>query len=353
MPLDWGLGHATRCIPIIKNLLIENCSIIIATDGGQQKLLQKEFPQLSFTKLRGYKIKYSKSNRALAFSIITQIPKIIFLIYKEHQWLKKIIERKSIDLVISDNRYGLYSNKLPCIFITHQLTIKATNVWIENILQKINYSFINRFTECWIPDNMDETNIAGDLSHPKKMPTIPTSYIGMLSRFEKKEITEIKYKYSFILSGPEPQRTILENLILKDIDLLKEKILLVRGKPASDESLHSNVNIEIRNHLPQIELEKVFQESEFIICRSGYTSLMEILTLQKKSIIIPTPGQTEQEYLAERLHKINWCYSVKQKNFNLIKTLNAAEQFNFQLPEFKINNRQNFIHRFLETLSKK
>jgi uncharacterized protein (TIGR00661 family) len=350
-PLDWGLGHATRCIPVIQAFLKEECNIIIAASGATQQLLQNEFPNLQFIELFGYKIQYSKSRWLLPFNIIFQIPKIIKAIKKEHRWLKKTITQYPIDLVISDNRFGLYSNQVTSVFITHQLTIKAPFVWIEKILRKLNYWFINHFSECWIPDNASDFNLAGDLSHPAEMPDIPASYIGLLSRFKRDASISIKYKYCFLLSGPEPQRTILEKMILKDIDLLKEKVLLVRGKPNSNESLDLTDSIEVRNHLPQNELGQALQQSEYIVCRSGYTSLMEIISLQKKSIVIPTPGQTEQEYLAERLYQQHWCYTIEQKDFHLIHSLESAGEFDYILPEIKNSDLQFFIHQFVEKTS--
>ena len=143
-PLDWGLGHTTRCIPIIKALLANSCRVVVSCNTEQQNLLLQEFNNVEFLFLEGYNIKYASNPKLLPISIIGQLPTINKAIRYEHQWLDKIIENNNIDLVISDNRYGLYSNKIPCIFITHQLTIKASFLFIERWLQKINYQFINQ-----------------------------------------------------------------------------------------------------------------------------------------------------------------------------------------------------------------
>lgn len=330
-PLDWGLGHATRCIPIINALLKNGYEVLVATDGLQQILLQKEFPQLQFLQLKGYNIRYSKTKWLLPLKLLLQIPKILLAIKNEHRWLDKIIAANKIDVVISDNRFGLYSSKARCIFITHQLTIKAPFILLEQWLQKINYSFINKFNFCWIPDVAGEENIAGILSHPKLLPEIPVHYIGLLSRFEKSGSIEKKYDYCIVLSGPEPQRTIMEKLILKDINKVEGKILLVRGKPGSDTVLQLQQNVEIRNHLSGNELQKALQQSETIISRSGYTTVMEIVSLQKKSILIPTPGQTEQEYLAERLMQQHVCFAVPQHSFDLLSAINNANTFSYKI----------------------
>ena len=349
-PLDWGLGHATRCIPIIKALLLLGYNIYIACNNNQKKLLELEVKDVTFLLLNGYNVNYSFNNKLFALSIFKQLPKISKAIKFEHLWLEETIEKYKINLVISDNRYGLYTIKVPCIFITHQLLIKAPFAFIENYLQKINYQFINKFTQCWIPDFEASQNIAGVLSHPKNMPSIPVKYIGPLARFEDKNILEKKYDYCIILSGPEPQRTILEQRILKQINTISGKILLVRGLPNSQEHLLTTNDIEIKNHLSSIELGTAIRQSEFIITRSGYTTLMELLWLKKKSIVIPTPGQTEQEYLAKKLMQQGWCYSILQSQFNLAFAIRNAQQFTYKLPTIEVNDLQYCIGALVQNI---
>lgn len=331
-PLDWGLGHVTRCIPLIKAFKQLNWRVIIATNATGKIVLQKEFTDIEFEELKGYNIKYSKSAATFSLKILTQIPKIFAIIKYEHNWLQKIIDKHAINLVVSDNRYGLYSTKATCVFITHQLKIKAKFSFTEKLLQLNNYWHIQRFNYCWIPDCADANNLTGDMGHPIKMPAIKTFYMGLLSRFNKSNSTKIKYKYCISLSGPEPQRTILEKMILQQINQLQEKVLVVRGLPKSDELIEVAKNVEIKNHLTGADLEQAFLESEYIICRSGYTTMMEIITLQKKAILIPTPKQTEQEYLAKIAFTKNWCYTIPQSKFNLSKAVIAAEEFNYQIP---------------------
>jgi len=350
VPLDWGLGHATRCISLIRELKKTGCEIIIASTGEQLILLKKEFPTLASIELNGYNVRYSKKKRWLPFKILLQAPKILLSIRREHQSLQKIIEKLKVDAVVSDNRYGLYSSKIPCVFMTHQLRIKAPYQWLENFIQKINYHFINQYSECWIPDLEGEKNIAGSLSHPLKMPSVPVKYLGPLSRFKmsEKEITK-KYVYAFILSGPEPQRTIFEKKILNAVTQLKEKCIIVRGKPGNEESKGEVENCTIVNHLPTNQLQQVLNESEFIISRCGYTTVMEILSLQKKSILISTPGQTEQEYLAKHLMQQHWCYSCNQDD-DLLLHISKAREFEFTYPSFEANNLKPVIESFLYKL---
>ena len=310
---------------------------MIAASAEQKKFLQQEFPQIEFVELKGYGIRYSKIRWLFFFKLLLQAPRFLSTIKYEYKWLDKIIDEYKIDLIISDNRFGLHTKKCPCIFITHQLTIKAAFALIETLIQKINYSYINKFNACWVPDAAEKINAAGILSHPKKLPAIPVHYIGLLSRFKKNIIAEKKYDYCIVLSGPEPQRTILEKLILKDIHTIAGKTLLVRGLPTSEETIQTVSSVEIKNYLPGIQMQQAFDQSEYIISRSGYTTVMEILSMQKKSILVPTPGQTEQEYLADVLQKQNLIFTISQNKFSIINAVQQAKQFSYSsitLPVF-------------------
>jgi len=330
-PLDWGLGHATRCIPLIKHLQQIGCEVIVASDGEQLILLQQEFPGINTIPLKGYNAYYSKLKRWLPLKILLQSPKFLLSIYQERKWLQKIIRDLEIDMVISDNRYGLYTKRVPCVFITHQLRIKAGSKWLEDLIQRINYRCINHYDECWIPDFEGKLNIAGVLSHPLKVPSVPVKYIGILSRFTCEQNLEKKYDYFFIISGPEPQRTIFEKKILEVVPKLIGSVMIARGKPGEQDIPHVPSNCTIVNHFATKEFQQVFSGSEFIISRSGYTTIMEILLLQKKSILIPTPGQTEQEYLAQHLMEQHWCYSCGQSD-EVLSHINKSKAFQFIFP---------------------
>jgi UDP:flavonoid glycosyltransferase YjiC (YdhE family) len=322
-PLDWGLGHATRCIPLIRGLLDAGMEVVLAAEGVQAALLSREFPALECLPLFGYRARYSKRSWALPFTMMMQSPKLFKMITKEREWLADVIETHGIDLVISDNRYGLSSKKIPCIFITHQLTIKAPFGWLENILQKINYRFINRFTCCWVPDAAGDENLAGVLSHPKKMPAVPVHYIGMLARFAPQQLAQ-KFDVCIVLSGPEPQRTLLEKKIVRELFSVEGKVVLVRGKPSAADIFALPPHVTVYNHLPTEDLQQLVLQSQLIISRSGYTTVMEMAALGKNMLLIPTPGQTEQEYLAERLQQTGICRAAKQQGLDLAKELMDA-----------------------------
>jgi UDP-N-acetylglucosamine transferase subunit ALG13 len=352
-PLDWGLGHATRCIPLIHELIAQGAEPWLAAEGLQEKLLKEEFPQLPFLQLRGYRIVYSKTRMGMIWKIFRQASRLKKAIETENQWLKKMVDEYHFDAVISDNRFGLYHKNIPCIYITHQLTIKSLlGKWSEKLLQKRNYSYINRFHECWVPDIDGQDNLAGDLSHPALKPAIPLHYIGWLSRFRKTEVSEKSGHLLIILSGPEPQRSLLEEKIIKDIGHYNGTATIVRGLPGSPSLIPSTNMIRFYNHLGAAELNKEMMEAEYVISRGGYSTLMDVLALQKKSILIATPGQTEQEYLAGELMKKRMALAIDQKSFMLNDALTAARQFTYHLPVPEENNRMPvIIRKFLSSLN--
>jgi uncharacterized protein (TIGR00661 family) len=324
-PLDWGLGHATRCIPIIRMLLLNNADVIIAGDGASADLLKIEFPQLQFIPLKGYRIRYSEKGN-MALKMLVSTPKIIFRIIQEHIQLKKIIQQNHIDIVISDNRYGLWNKNIKSIFITHQLMIKSP--FLEYQLYLLVLYFVRKYDVCWIPDlNDSENNLSGDLSHKYKLPS-NALFVGPLSRFNNtKEEVKFQYDVLAIVSGPEPQRSIFEAILISQLKQIKLKSFVVCGKPHElyCERIIDNVNIV--SHLKSDALQEVIEQSKFIISRSGYSTIMDLAILGKKAFFVPTPGQTEQKYLAERLTKMNIFYSQKQDSFNISHAITKSSEY--------------------------
>ncbi|MEO6539810.1 MAG: glycosyltransferase [Ferruginibacter sp.] len=352
-PLDWGLGHATRCIPIIFKLIQQNCEVVVAADGAGKILLQQEFPQLTFIELKGYRMKYSRNRSWMPVSLLLQFPKLLYRVYAENRWLKKAVAAYKIDAVISDNRLGLSHKNIPCVYITHQLHIKTGSRFTESIAQKIHYHFINKFSSCWVPDAAGKTNLAGELSHPAVLPATPVIYLGPLSRFEKKEV-ELKYDLCIILSGPEPQRSVFEKMIMRDLKDCKGNILLIKGLPGIPVLLEINSGgLQIQDHLPAAELNQVILQSKIIISRSGYTTVMDLVKLQKKAILVPTPGQTEQEYLADYLQQQHLFYAVPQLNFSILDALKNAAAFSFVQPSVALDKYQEIMEDFVQITLKK
>ncbi len=352
-PLDWGLGHATRCIPIIRELITQGAEPCLACAGPTARLLQQEFPGLAIFPLRGYEVRYAKSRAGLFFSMLFQLPRLLASVRKEHAWLKALTATEHFDAIISDNRYGLSHPTIPAVFITHQLHIRSPlGKWNERILQKMNYRFINRFTQCWVPDQATAPGLAGALSHPEKKPAVPLKYTGPLSRFHETGITEKKGHLLILLSGPEPQRSLLEDQLSKAIAHYPGTADFVRGLPAAQSFIPSTRMLQFHNHLHAEALQEKIAEAEYVIARSGYSTVMDLAKMGKKSILIPTPGQTEQEYLAAFLQQQQFACSFPQQGFDLNKALETARSFHYRLPGIRDQGQlENCVRELLHSLS--
>jgi uncharacterized protein (TIGR00661 family) len=359
-PLDWGLGHATRCIPIIYELIRQGARVCIVVNPAQKTLLKSEFPDLEFIETEGYNIRY-KGGVFLKWGLLFRLPFLLRRIKLEHAWLDNLLQHRNIDAIISDNRYGFYHGTCYNVFITHQLQIqsgigfsKIVDRYINRKILKWTYSFIEKFSSCWIPDFDAELSIAGILSHPYQLPSIPVKYIGILSRFFPSEKNMQSNSLLILLSGPEPQRTEFENILLNQLANTSINTVVVRGLPGSDfPPPPVRENIQIRNHLHSKALMELINNSEFIIARSGYSTIMDLLAMKKNAILVPTPGQTEQEYLGHYLHNKKWMYSVDQKNFNLQEALNDFKNAKLLLPEIPSTNLQDVVKSLLSDLSLK
>ena len=347
-PLNWGLGHATRCVPIIRELLELGQNPIIAADKAPLSFLQKEFPDLQFIRLAGFEPLYSKGNSQV-LKLLTSVPKALADFRKEHKTIEEIVKKYNIDIIISDNRFGCWNKDVHSVYITHQTNIQVPKSfrWAASIINKIHHSYIRHYNELWIPDIKENPSLAGKLSHHKNNShfNIETNYIGFLSRFSKEAKEQKKeIDYLAILSGPEPQRTILEDIIIKQANNTKGKIVVLRAK-TEQETLpqHSADNISFFNHVDDNLFVELVETSRNIICRGGYSSLMDLINLNRNAFLIPTPGQTEQEYLAEHLSQAGLFNYCRQKDLDLNKVI---------IPEVEIknhfNNKQYNLHSFLE-----
>lgn len=329
-PLNWGLGHATRCIPIINALRAEGYEPVIGTSGRALYLLQQEFPELDFIHLPDYHITYQKKG-SFALKILQSAPTIIKKINEEQIRLKELIRAKKIDGVISDNRFGLYSKEVPCVFLTHQVMIKAPVG--EKILFKFNQKFIRKYSECWIPDFEGDHNLSGDLAH--RFPTEGRyRYIGPLSRFkERPKKKEATFQVLALISGPEPQRSMFEEIVTEQMIDLGLKGVVVRGITEQQKKEERN-GIVFHNYKTGKELEELLFDSELVVSRSGYSTIMDLCVSGKKAIFCPTPGQTEQEYLAVELDKKGFAPYFSQSEFDLKAGLIKSIEYS-GLPKFE------------------
>jgi len=317
-PLDWGLGHATRCIPVINEFLNQGCEVQIASSGDALILLKKEFPSLKSHQLTSYRAEYSRS-LPFMIKIILQLPKFLLVIGREHKEIATLIDQEEIDIVISDNRYGCWSKDIPSVLITHQVNILMSSKWkwMEWIINFGNHWQIRKFATCWVPDFAD--GVTGKMSDGQE---VKSTRIGMLSRFERRH-AELKYEVLAVLSGPEPQRSLLEEKLRLQLAASNLNYFMVLGKPAGSTSCSERE----AGHLNAFQLNELMESARVIVARSGYTTVMDLWKLGKKAIFIPTPGQTEQEYLADKLMKKGIAFSKGQDEFDLQQALRESSAY--------------------------
>lgn len=306
--LNWGLGHAVRCVPIIRHLINSKNEVILASDGVAMTLLQKEFPSAQILETPSYNITYSHDS--MIVNIIKQARSIIKTINDEQKWVNALSAQYEIDLIISDNRLGFYHQDISCIYMTHQVTIPGPR-WAMIFANKIHRAYINKYQECWIPDNKHPNSLSGKMSDGNlKTPKI---FIGPQSRLLKFN-DHIRYDYTAIISGPEPKRSQFEKQI---IELFSSRVdltfCIIRG--SENERLYQDYrHIEVFDLLDSTNINTIINQSNIVICRSGYTSIMDMYYLGKRAFILPTKGQYEQEYLAKFLdgkHSFKSLASVK------------------------------------------
>jgi uncharacterized protein (TIGR00661 family) len=320
-PLNWGLGHATRCIPIINALIIEGFEPILASDGVALQLLRKEFPDLITLELPSYDIAYAKKAAFFKWKLIKNSPKMLDAILKEKKQTQQWVQEYNLVGIISDNRLGVYSKIVPSVFLTHQINVLTGKTsWITS---KMHQFIIKKYTECWVPDLASSPNLSGELGH-LSYPHFKINYIGPLSRLEKKNLPKI-YHLMILLSGPEPQRTMLEHLLLKSLESHLLPCVFVLGKIEAEQKVDSHGCHQVYNFMTKDMLETTINQSEFVVSRSGYTTVMDLAALGKKAFFIPTPGQYEQEYLAKKLKKEGLVSYAKQDKFDFDKMLTEIE----------------------------
>jgi len=319
------LGHATRCIPLIKTLKDNGYEVIVAAEGGITSLIKDEFDDLTIIPLKGYRVKYGRFKWSFGIKILMQLPSLLRTIRQERQWLKKIVSAYKIDGIISDNRFGMRHEAVPTAFITHQLAPQTGFSFLNGLAQKINYHYIHQFGVCWVPDHQHAPHFAGILSHPKTLPNLPVKYLGILSRLQPEQVAQ-NYDLCVLLSGPEPQRSLLEDKILHQLRNTTLKVVVLRGLPGHDIIPQTeNSSITFFNHLPVAALNKLLNESKMVLSRTGYTTVMDLAFLGKKAILIPTPGQPEQQHIATHLHHHSQFIIAQQDTFDLAKAYSELE----------------------------
>jgi hypothetical protein len=320
-PLEWGLGHAGRMIPLAEKLRVMGNNIFIGAGKEHLSLFRNELPGLTYINFPGFKPGYSRLLPQY-LALLFRTPVLIYYIMLEHFRLKKIIHENAIDIVISDNRFGLWNRKVKTVYVTHMPVIPFPKqfFFLEFIGIILHRTVMKKYSFCFIPDLPGDLNLSGRLSHGVKLPR-NARYIGLLSRFtglnSSRDNNPAGFEHhTILLSGPEPQREILKQKLTGIFKGKDVPVIILEGKPGDSIEMVRTDNIISYNHLPSRAIKEVIIGSRSIVTRSGYTTIMELISLNCNALLIPTPGQTEQEYLASYLSEKGWFTTISQKNIN-------------------------------------
>lgn len=303
-PLNWGLGHASRIIPIIRTLISMGHEVKIGGSGTSIEYLHRYFTNEDFITISSPTIKYGKKH-AIGAGFAVSFFSFVRGILHDKRALKRIIEKHKFDVVISDNRPGLFSKDIKSIYITHQFNVltRKPKSLSGRLVRLSHRKLLKKFDYCLIPDNYGALSMAGLLARAEC--NSKNHYIGVLSRFSGMSLpnTAINDKRADVLvlfSGPEPQRSNFERVVIKKFSNSEKKIAIVRGVlNQSQPCEHFSENMIVYNNPDEDELFYLIKTTPVIICRSGYSSLMDLAACNRKAVLVPTPGQPEQEYLAE------------------------------------------------------
>jgi len=323
--LNWGLGHATRSLPVIRRLAFNNDVTILST-GRSLEFLKAELPDLEFIDHEDYSVRYTKSGFSMIPYMAFQLPKIFLRLKEEQKYTEMLVEKYKFDRIVSDNRYGIYSESIPSFFITHQLRFKLPGQLsiFERFSEYFNKFYFRSYRKIFIPDAEKPPCLSGVLSHDlASIQRTKLVYTGILADLDF-EIEPVQSDYLIIVSGPEPQRSIFEEKVRAQSKLLKGKIIIVCGR-TEERKVGSEDGVTVYSHASRRELFAMMKGTKTVISRPGYSSVMEIVSMNKKALFIPTPGQTEQEYLADYFREKGYFHSVTQEKMDLATDVIQAE----------------------------
>lgn len=330
-PLNWGLGHATRLVPVIRRYRSEGHEVLLGGEGNSLAFLREEFPNLQWVDLPSFSPRFSKKSRQVT-KLIEQLPRFFYMIWREHRNTKAIVKKYGIDVVISDNRYGVRSRRCHSIIITHQLSpfINQKQGGFRRRMVSFGIDLmVAAFDGCWIPDNTDGESLVGDLAVPV-LPLKNIVRIGLLSRFNPDEALFSPGGAPLaMISGPEPQRTLFEEKVIRFFEQRDEEAIIIRGLPLHPQRIERRGKNILLSHCNSQEFALLIRSARYIVCRSGYSTIMDLMILGRRALLVPTPGQPEQEYLAVRMGQFgfesttqdNLLFLDRHKSFHRISSI--------------------------------
>jgi uncharacterized protein (TIGR00661 family) len=328
-PLDWGLGHATRCAPVVREFLEKGCDVELAVTRGNAAILREMFPDVRQRLAPSYNIVYPKHGYNMAFWLLKNSAHLRAVMSAEHHYAEEMVERHGYDILVSDNRFAFRSRKAKSVYMTHQCRIAFPKMFrmFEAFGAAWHASVMSRFDEVWVPDVPEFPGYAGKLSHVDSCPR-PLKFVGPLSRFSMLPLTQSTEKdlgIVAVVSGVEPARSRFESRLRSVLSQIPGKHVVLLGKPASSQKSWTEGNVTFYNHLPTQEFADVISRAGWVISRGGYSTVMDMAVLGAKCIFVPTPGQYEQVVLAADLSAAGFAVSIEEGSLS-VDSLSKALQ---------------------------
>lgn len=336
-PLDWGLGHATRCIPVVREFLRQGAQVELAVVKANARLLREAFPELRQRLAPSYNVVYPKHGYNMGLWLVKNGVHLKAVSRFEHQYAEEMVARHHYDVILSDNRFGFYSRAAKSIYMTHQRRIAFPQALsaMEPVGQLWHASVMKRFDEVWVPDYEEAPGLAGAMSHVKICPR-PLKYVGALSRFSEGVTAPLgiapAYKFVAVVSGVEPARSRFEEKLKQAFAKIPGRHAIIQGRPAAGVKTWTEGNVQFFTHLPDAEFARVVQGAEWLVSRGGYSTVMDMAYLGGKCVFVPTPGQYEQIVLGDELSSAGYANCISERNLSAESLLDLVTR----RPEVKI-----------------
>lgn len=327
---NWGLGHAARSLVLIRALVARGDRVLILMQPGPgMRLLRDELGDAcDFHPCQDIPVPLSRWRVLFYLGMTVSMPRLWWCFYREQRVTERLVAAHAIDLVVSDSRLGVWSRHVPSYVISHSLRqiIPGRIRWIECLVEWGQRRLLRHYHKVLIPDLEPDGGLSGDLGHRCTLDwgADRLVYIGPLADVVRPGVRE-DVDFFFSISGAEPQRTLFEQQVLAALPHVHGRVIVTLGRPDQAGEVREVDGATVYGYLDREQQAEMLNRARLVVTRSGYTTLMELATLGKKALFVPTPGQSEQEYLARFHRRQGRIWSMSQQRLDVVRDLARAE----------------------------
>jgi len=326
---DWGLGHATRSLVLIRALVQRGdaVTILMAESPGLALLRAELGDACEFYPYEDIPKPFSRYPAVFYFRMSCSVPQIWLRFTLEQRLTERLVRERRLDAVVSDSRLGVWSREAPsyCVFHSLRQIIPGRPRQLERIVERAQRYALRGYRAILVPDVEGDDALAGDLAHDLDVDWRgKLVYIGPLSELQPNGAAE-DIDYFFSISGVEPHHTMLAERVLAALPALRGRSVVALGRPGSAADVRTVGNATIHGYLDRRAQGEMLARARVIVGRSGYTTLMEAAGFGKRALFVPTPGQSAQEYLAKFHCERGRVFSTVQSALDIACDLARAE----------------------------